>query len=731
MKISNEQGSMSQRITPRGARLFVEAGLLSDSDWKSLIEKTRRNKHLVEVLKQDAFSLGTFRDLFFEAEINPFKLMQGKAEEDIGAQLTQDLEVRESEWSEILTRHGTDFSSWIPYLERIGAARAEDFDREIKRARKEKQSPGLALLRAGLLTHETARKFLSAPENPLKSFTCLFQSLAILEHNRLLSNEDVQRLQALFPTDSFSADEIERIRAEIRATVKLNSAQLLEKIEVGLEWKSVGSEPFDACPQAMSLFPESLLRRRVFMPISSDERVWKIAVADPLDLSLAVLIRWVTGKWAQCLLSPPLLLQERIKGHFERTNGIHNKSAVASDTRMTISDPPESSFDHLSAVQLVGSIIERAVELKATDIHFEPRRAVMVVRFRVDGLLTTILNIPPLLMGPVVARVKVLANMDVTERRRPQDGRITLNLKDRHFDFRVATLPTLHGESVAIRILDSSRVMTGISQIGMNPAQLKILARLIRQPSGMILVTGPTGSGKTSTLYAALSELNDGQRHIVTIEDPVEYQIEGINQSQMDPSVELTFSEGLRAILRQDPNVIMVGEIRDSETAAAAIRAALTGHLVFSTLHTHSALGAFQALGHLGVSTYMIGSSVTGVIAQRLVRKLCGACKKLRPVSKAIAAQFGVRHTARLKWHVPVGCDKCLGSGYSGRMGVFELVEMSEPLRLAVLEGGSPAKLEKVADAQGRVSIHKSGIGLLSAGITSADELVNKVLLDA
>ncbi|MBI1783813.1 type II/IV secretion system protein, partial [Candidatus Sumerlaeota bacterium] len=363
-------------------------------------------------------------------------------------------------------------------------------------------------------------------------------------------------------------------------------------------------------------------------------------------------------------------------------------------------------------------------------VHLEPGRGNMTIRFRIDVVLTKMLNIPANLIGPVTSRIKVLANMDVTERRRPQDGHITLHQGGRNFDFRIATLPTANGEKVAVRILDSARVMVGMGDVGMNAAQLKAAERLIHQPYGVILVTGPTGSGKTSTLYAALNELNDEKRHLVTIEDPIEYQLDGINQVEVDPNIGLTFSEGLRAILRQDPNIIMVGEIRDADTAKTAIRAALTGHLVFSTLHTNSAIGAFQALANLGATPYMIGSAVTGVIAQRLVRKLCPACRKAAAPTKAIAAQLGVKSASREKWHRAVGCPACLGTGYSGRTGIFELIEMTEKLRQGVLNDESPAKLRQIAAAEGRLSIREAGLEKVRQGITSPEEVIQKVILE-
>jgi type IV pilus assembly protein PilB len=284
---------------------------------------------------------------------------------------------------------------------------------------------------------------------------------------------------------------------------------------------------------------------------------------------------------------------------------------------------------------------------------------------------------------------------------------------------------------MAVRILDSARVMTGLDQTGMNARQIRIARRLIHRPYGVLMVTGPTGSGKTSTLYSALHELNVESRHLVTIEDPVEYQLDGINQVQVDPHIGLGFSDGLRAILRQDPNVIMVGEIRDADTCKTAIRAALTGHLVLSTLHTNSAIGAIGALQNLGGTPYLIGSALTGVVAQRLVRKLCVTCRKTVKATAAPARQLGLKATASLRFPRAVGCEECLNLGYSGRTGIFEVLEITERLRGAILRDETPDALAQIADKDGRVSIVSAGVDKVREKITTPEEIVEKVILDS
>jgi type IV pilus assembly protein PilB len=353
------------------------------------------------------------------------------------------------------------------------------------------------------------------------------------------------------------------------------------------------------------------------------------------------------------------------------------------------------------------------------------------VRFRIDGELHRIMNIPLAMAQPVVSRVKVLANMDVTERRRPQDGHFELKVESHNFDFRISTLPAIMGEKMVIRILDTAQVMTGLHELGLLAQQEKMVEWMLDRPHGMILVTGPTGSGKTSTLYTGLQRLNSEQRNLVTIEDPVEYQLPGINQVQVDANIGMTFSEGLRSILRQDPDVIMVGEIRDGDTARIAIRAAMTGHLVLSTLHTNTALGAVDALVHLGAVPFMVAGSLVGIVSQRLLRRLCPQCKKSARMTPKLAVQIGLPEKTSKKIFRAAGCEECFHSGYMGRTGVFEVIRLNEKLKTMISD---PAKhseeLERAAREEGMLSIEEAAAQKVLEGATSVEEVSRKIVLD-
>ncbi len=759
----------SPELAPRLAYLFASAGLIRQDDLKAFQTRSRKYKPIVEVLNQEAFSLGTFRDLFFKAEINPFKLWNNN--HSLGGQLARTADLQSDDLAEIVTRHPRALDRLIAALDEAGAPEVKTLREGMKQARHLKEEPGRWFIRNSLLDSENLQRFLSLPRNPLVSLSALFLAMSVLEYNGLVDPEAFATwLKKMDGSEGTLKESLGEILTQARRIIKLSSKELIGKIEAGLNLQEVAPDRVSRDPSVIELFPKEFFRRGMFLPLFQDTHQIGVAVADPLDLGLAVLVRWITGKWMRPYFCPSGTLVDLIQDFafpddsaISQGNGagmaavpkVASERASAKSPRNKVADKsvlqnqpssptpreanaeiipkskvPPAPTDTPSAVQLVSSLLERAIELQATDIHLEPRHKQMTVRFRLDGMLTKILNIPPNLVGPVVSRIKVLANMDVTERRRPQDGHIALNIAQRHFDFRVATLPSAYGEKTAIRILDSARLMNGMTEIGMDPRQLKIAHRLIGKPYGIILVTGPTGSGKTSTLYAALNELNDERRHLVTIEDPIEYQLEGINQVQVEPNIGLTFSEGLRAILRQDPDIIMVGEIRDPDTALTAVRAAVTGHLVFSTLHTNTAMGAFQALANLGASPYMIGSGIAGVISQRLVRKLCPKCKRLAPVSKAMAEQLGVKNGGKLRWHRAVGCPECLGAGYKGRIGIFEVIEMTENLQRAVLANESPSRLLQMADEDGRISIREAGLEKVRAGLTSPEELIEKVMLN-
>ena len=399
----------------------------------------------------------------------------------------------------------------------------------------------------------------------------------------------------------------------------------------------------------------------------------------------------------------------------EDLNSVARSLAEPEDLLETEDDAP--------IIRLINALLTEAVKENASDIHVEPFENRLVVRFRVDGVLRQILEPPRVLAPLITSRIKVMARLDIAEKRLPQDGRISLKVAGRAVDVRVSTLPSGHGERVVLRLLDKQAGRLDLAQLGMDDRTHEVMRRAIRRPHGILLVTGPTGSGKTTTLYAALSQLNDRSRNILTVEDPIEYDLDGIGQTQINSKVDMTFARGLRAILRQDPDVVMVGEIRDLETVQIAVQASLTGHLVFSTLHTNSAVGAVTRLRDMGVEPFLLASTLNGILAQRLVRVLCSHCREPAVASHSECIQLGLDLSDPPMIHRARGCPRCNGLGYRGRTGIYELIEVDDTLRQMIHDGaGERAMTEHVRMYS--PSIRADGVRRLLDGTTSVEELV-------
>src|SRR3989344_130009 len=384
------------------------------------------------------------------------------------------------------------------------------------------------------------------------------------------------------------------------------------------------------------------------------------------------------------------------------------------------------SEDDAPIVRLINALLTQAVREGASDIHIEPFETRTVVRYRIDGVLRDIIEPQRGLHGVIVSRVKIMASLDIAEKRLPQDGRITLRLAGRPVDVRVSTVPTGHGERVVLRLLDKQAGRLDLTGLGMSGDTLKILVELINQPHGIILVTGPTGSGKTTTLYAALGKLDSTQHNILTVEDPIEYDLDRIGQMQVNAKIDLSFARALRSILRQDPDIIMIGEIRDLETAQIAVQASLTGHLVLATLHTNDAVGAVTRLVDMGVEPFLVASSMLGVLAQRLVRELCPECTQARAPDAAELKQLEANpaEAGPLQIHVPVGCPACNHTGYQGRTGIYELLTIDDNLRTLIHDGASEGKLRDYARTHGMRTIRDDGLRWVRAGETSLEEVL-------
>ncbi len=467
-----------------------------------------------------------------------------------------------------------------------------------------------------------------------------------------------------------------------------------------------------------------------FAVVEHSSSVALIAVREDADMRMLPEVRRVVGV--------PLTLETKTKPDFDTLlSDLHAVEGI--NTEISDEMPAESldralegmpavadllaSEDDAPVIRLINSLIAEAVKNAASDVHLEPFENRLSVRLRVDGVLTEIASLAARMTPYIVSRIKVMARLDIAEKRIPQDGRLSLKLGNRVFDVRVSTLPARHGERVVLRLLDAAQAHFSLTDLGMKPKTHEGLMDLLAEPNGIILVTGPTGSGKTTTLYAGLGLLNDQSRNIMTVEDPVEYALDGVSQTQVNAKVGMTFASGLRAILRQDPDVVMVGEIRDMETAEMAIQASLTGHLVLSTVHTNSAIAAITRLRDMGVEPFLLSSTVKGIMAQRLVRKLCEHCKVPVDEPAVLLQQMGLQPGQAATLYEAKGCSACGGKGYSGRIGIYELVKVDSILRRMIQEGSSEQDMEGVA-FKNNDTLSDSGRALVLEGVTTIEEVL-------
>ncbi len=470
------------------------------------------------------------------------------------------------------------------------------------------------------------------------------------------------------------------------------------------------------------------MRSARVLPIRVEAGVLQLAMADPGDTNTIEVLEQVTGLAVEPVLVRPRDLLER----FETIFGEGEGGADDGDTgSVEILTQDEEDVEHLRdmaseapVIRLVNQTLSRAVEQRASDIHVEPFENELRVRFRIDGVLHDQDPPPRNLTAAIISRIKLMAKLNIAERRLPQDGRIKLRLVGREIDLRVSSLPTLYGESVVLRILDRSSVVVDLSRLGMPEDILGNFSHMISQPHGLILVTGPTGSGKTTTLYGALDKINSPELKIITIEDPVEYQLRGVNQIHVRSQIGLTFANGLRSIVRQDPDVIMVGEIRDAETAEIAIQAALTGHLVFSTLHTNDASGAVSRLLDMGVEDYLLASSLIGVLAQRLVRRVCSSCRRPIDASPEFLKELGARGTRPTTVYESTGCGECAGTGYHGRAGIYELLVCDDQIRNLIVSRATADRIKQDAVSRGMRTLRMDGFWKVADGTTTVGEVL-------
>ncbi|MEF9426217.1 MAG: type II secretion system ATPase GspE [Candidatus Mariimomonas ferrooxydans] len=473
------------------------------------------------------------------------------------------------------------------------------------------------------------------------------------------------------------------------------------------------------------------MKQYKLVPIGVENDVLKVAVSDPCDKFALDSLRIFSGKSLELFLSSEKDIMEAIEQYF---SGNVQMSTIMEGMREEEIESDgielQENIHHLRdmafeapIVKLVNMLITRAVESRASDIHIEPFENNVKVRYRIDGSLSELEPLPKRIQAATISRVKIMSRLNIAERRLPQDGRIRLRVSGKDIDLRVSTMPTIYGESIVMRILDRTSALIGLEHLGFPDETLKKYKKLINTPYGMILVTGPTGSGKTTTLYASLGKLNSYDKKIITIEDPIEYQIEGINQIHVKPNIGLTFANGLRHIVRQDPDIIMVGEIRDIETAGIAIHSALTGHLVFSTLHTNDAAGAVTRLLNMGIENFMVSSSLVGVLAQRLVRVICTSCKEPFIPPQEIIEKSKLSEQNITTYH-GAGCGKCQHTGYKGRIGIFELMEITDEIRQFILEKTSTDIIRRKAASLGMQVLRECGWQKVREGITTIEEVL-------
>ncbi|MBE9556310.1 MAG: type II secretion system ATPase GspE [Proteobacteria bacterium] len=451
-----------------------------------------------------------------------------------------------------------------------------------------------------------------------------------------------------------------------------------------------------------------------------------LAMADPLDRFVIDAVRMAAGAPVEVRVATPADIEAALHGLYDG-GGDRAADITGGDGGVDAEADVERLRDLASeapVIRLVNRMIERAVEQRASDIHIEPFEGRIRVRYRVDGVLREAESPADRLAAAIVSRIKIMARLNIAERRLPQDGRIKVVVRGKEFDLRVSTTPSLHGESVVMRILDRDGAVLDFKSLGFLDDTLKIYLSVLERPHGILLVTGPTGSGKTTTLYTSLMRLNSPERKILTVEDPVEYQLDGVLQVQVKPDIELTFARALRSFLRQDPDIMMIGEIRDLETAQIGVQAALTGHLVLSTLHTNDAAGAIARLMDMGVPDYLLTSTINGVAAQRLVRKLCPHCREAREPDAELLDRLGAGdEPPRVLYH-PTGCDKCNGGGYSGRSALLEVLVMDDTLRRLVLKRADAHEIEQAAIEGGMMTIYRDGLRKAAEGITSIEEVL-------
>ena len=559
----------------------------------------------------------------------------------------------------------------------------------------------------------------------------------ILIHQGVISQ---QQLTEALEYQKGTSEKLGKVLVKLGFCSKNDIALALER-QTGIKFIPLADYKYQKALEAY--IQPDIMSKFMVLPVKVEGDTLFIAMADPLDFVVKENIRLASGMKIQPLLAHEDEIREII---FQKVGKKYATDELISDYLRTLDEEEDEvdinqalrvegleAIDAGPVVRLVNTIISEAVESSASDIHIEPNENEVVVRYRIDGIMHKILSIPPKIQNPTISRIKILASMDIAERRKPQDGRMASHIAGKDLDFRVSCLPTVFGEKIVMRILDKNNAMVGLQKLGLEDFEEKFIFDIGASPWGIFLVTGPTGSGKTTTLYSILNHLNSSMVNIITIEDPVEYTLKGINQVEVNRKAGMDFNSALRSFLRQDPDIILVGEIRDYETLEAAIEASLTGHLVFSTLHTNDAPSAVVRMVQMGAPNYLVSASTIGIMAQRLVRTICPTCIEPIPytdeIRSVVKKHFGIGEEFQPKLFKGRGCTICRGTGYKGRTGVFEMMRVTPSIRQLILNDASTDEIRKTAIREGMRTLEKSALAKVLQGITTLDEAMRVTTL--
>ncbi|MBN1552517.1 Flp pilus assembly complex ATPase component TadA [bacterium] len=718
---SPNKDEQDQTLEFKLGEVLREAGLIKPKLLDEMLEKQKSSgENFVDLLKREV-SLDSLKALML-TEI-PIPFLKSRKKEELENVLLESGIITDKELSKALKDEETPEDQLGQLLVERNIISADD----LKKALNEKSKTGLPLWRVLLslrmVNHATISELMKARIGSGTTKAREEFLIDVLLNMNLLTKEQLARARQV---QEEKGGSIFTRLVELKELSQDDLAKTLEDI-LDIPFVDLSKKPPD--PNMLFVIPEHIIRSKRILPLRVKDGQLLLGMLEPLDEESIHRAQLITGLPIQ-----PCLIKRS-----DWENAIHliptakADHGTGSELERILKEGTQAgaiSSEDMSAVQMASAIIDGAINARATDIHLEPQLPELRVRYRIDGVLYDVMTIPNRLELPVISRLKLLSNMDITEKRRPQDGHFSMKLQDREFNFRTATIPTYLGEKMTIRFLDEARVLKGMSQLGLEPEEIDILAGLVEKPHGLLIVTGPIGSGKTTTLYASLNQTNILNRNVITIEDPVEYRLTGINQIQVNSDIGLDFRTGLRSILRHDADIIMVGEVRDGETARVATWAALTGQLVFCTLHTNNAAASVTMLRNLGVENFLVSSSLTAVIAQRLVRQLCPECKEMVSPEPIFREKFELGNDPDIKIGKAVGCNSCFHTGYQGRTGIFEILVIDKEIRQMIVNGAADADIENHAKRKGMKTLWQNGIEKLRKGITTPEEVLREIVLN-